>query len=78
MKFNEAFEIAMAESADFRGHVDQVREAQESNGRTGCLIFSIGDESFYYGFDGLDIVKGKHSAKRSAYLINRGETLVIR
>lgn len=84
MTWKQAYAMAMEKSEVFRKHDAMVKAAKKecdttgdwNRARTACQIFSIGDESFYYGFD-LDIVRGKHRPNRAAYLINTGQTLVI-
>lgn len=78
MTFNQAYEIAMQECG-FMQHATEVVKAAIINGeQSPCYQFAIGGEAFYFGFDGVKLHKGKHSAKRSAQLINRGDTWIIR
>ena len=77
MTFKEAFKVAMKNN-EFKDATRIVDLANAMNQQTPCILFSIGDESFYYGFDGVDIHKGKHSATRAKYLIEKGYTLVIK
>ena len=78
MKFNQAYEYAMEHSAIFRRHDALVKESQANGVQSACMIFSVEPgETFYYGFDGVDIQKGKHSRKRAAALTNRDEVLII-
>lgn len=74
MKFKDAYNYAIQHSKTFREHDKRVKESIK-----GVLIFSVypTGETFYYGFDGVDILKGKHSPRRSAQLINRSEVLII-
>ena len=77
MTFKEAFKIAMKNN-EFKDATKIIDLANAMNQQTPCILFSIGDESFYYGFDGVDIHKGKHSAARAKQLIEAGHTMVIR
>ena len=77
MTFKEAFNLAM-QVPKFAKHVERVNQAKSTGEDTPVILFSIGDESFYYGFDGVDLHKGKHSASRSKYLIGKGYTLVVK
>lgn len=78
MKFIEAYRIAKAECKFIQAATERVIDAMTHGGRTPCYQFSIGKEAFYFGFDGVDLHKGKHSPNVSARLINNGETWVIR
>ena len=64
MTTKKALTIACKNSA-FLKHYNNVL----NNVKTGCALFQINDETFYCGFDGTEIMTGKHSAKRSLYLI---------
>lgn len=78
MTFKQAYEIAMEKSAKFRAHDARVKEAQANGGETGCLVFSVSaGESFFYGFDGVDLHAGKHTRRRAATLGARDEVLLI-
>lgn len=78
MTFKKAYAIAMNKSASFRAHDAAVKAAQESGEDTGCLIFTVEPgETFYYGFDGIDLHAGKHTRRRAATLIERDEVLII-
>lgn len=78
MTFNQAYKYAMNHSEVFRRHDARVKEAQENRTQSACLIFSVEPgETFYYGFDGVDIQKGKHTRRRAAILENRDEVLII-
>jgi hypothetical protein len=79
MTFKQAYAIAMKKSEEFRRHDARVKEAKAAGGdeiRTSCMIFAIGDETFYYGYD-CGMMRGKHNPNRAAVLINRGEALII-
>ncbi len=87
MTFRQAYRYAMDHSEYFRDRDqiirDRAQEAAESPDKCGeptnCIQFSTAPgEVFYYGFDGVDVHKGKHTAKRAAYLLKRGGVLVIR
>lgn len=78
MTFNEAFKIATRENAEVQRAAEIVGHAIITNTASPCYTFSIGAEAFSFGFDGVDVHKVKHTAKRSATLINRGDALVVR
>ena len=78
MTFNKAYKIAMDKSESFRRNDANVKKAIESGERSACLLFSVEPgETFYYGFDGFDLHKGKHSKKRSAILLDREDAVLI-
>ena len=78
MTFKQAYKYAMEHSEAFRKHDSKVKEAQNSGTYTPCLLFSVEPgEAFYYGFDGVDLHKGKHTKKRAMELINRDLALII-
>ena len=78
MKFAQAYEIAMQKSAEFRKHDARVKEAVKNGTGSACLAFSVSaGESFYYGFDGVDLHSGRYPRKRAAELMNRGSVLLI-
>ena len=59
MTTKKALTIACKNSA-FLKHYNNVL----NNVKTGCVLFQINDETFYCGFDGTEIMTGKHSAKK--------------
>jgi hypothetical protein len=78
MTFKKAYQIAMEKSASFRAHDARVREAQENGTSTPCMIFTVAvGETFYYGFDGVDLHAGKHTRARAARLLDNDEALII-
>ena len=78
MTFKQAYGYAMAHSEAFRKHDAKVKAAQANGTECGCMIFSVEPgETFYYGFDGVDMHKGKHTARRAATLFNRADVLII-
>lgn len=78
MTFKQAYEYAMEHSEKFRRHDAAVKEATKNNEQSACMVFSVEPgETFYYGFDGVDIQKGKHTSRRAATLFNRNEVLII-
>ena len=78
MTFKQAYTIAMERSERFRRHDAKVKAAQGGNEKTACCVFTVeAGQTFYYGYDGTEIVKGRHSARRSQVLIDRGEALII-
>lgn len=78
MRFKEAYEIALNECAFINHATEVVKRAIRNGEQSPCYQFAIGDEVFYFGFDGVDLHKGKHTARRSAQLINRGEVWRVR
>ena len=78
MTYTKAYQWAMDRSVEFRDHDMRVKSAMKNGGSTACLFFTCGTgESFYYGFDGVDLHCGKHTARRSSVLLQRGNVLVI-
>lgn len=78
MTFNQAYKYAMAHSEAFRRHDARVKESRERGEQSACMIFSVEPgETFYYGFDGVDLQKGKHTRRRALALMNREEVLII-
>ena len=78
MTFKAAYDYAMCNSEIFRAHDARVKEAQKNGIPSACLIFSVEpNQTFYYGFDGVNIQSGKHRTVRSLYLLNREEVLII-
>lgn len=77
MTFNQAYNQAMERSAIFRRHDQHVKEAQKNGEQSSCLSFAIEGEVFYYGFDGVDLHRGKYSKRRAAVLNDRDESLII-
>lgn len=78
MTFKQAYKYAYEHSASFRKHDERVKRAQQTGEPTSTLIFSVEPgETFYYGFDGFDVQTGKHTPKRSVYLFNRDQVLII-
>lgn len=79
MTFCKAFEYAMKNSEVFRKFDKIVERAIENGTDSGCMVFTIGQsgETFYYGFDGVDLHQGKHTARRSQVLLSRGEAYTI-
>ena len=78
MTFKQAYEYAMAHSERFRKHDAKVKAKKPGDDATPCMIFTVSPgETFYYGFDGCDIAKGKHNPRRAPQLIDRGEVLII-
>lgn len=78
MTFKQAYKYAMEHSNEFRKHDEMVKKAMENNEMSACLVFSVDPgQTFYYGFDGLELQKGRHTAKRSQYLIENERALII-
>lgn len=78
MTFANAYKYAMEHSSVFRAHDAKVKEAQANMEPSGCMVFSVAPgEVFYYGFDGSDILKGKHTRKRAETLTHNDRVLII-
>lgn len=78
MTFNQAYKYAMEHSDRFRQHDARVKKAAEVGEASSCMIFSVEPgETFYYGFDGCEIAKGRHTRKRAKVLLDREEVLII-
>ena len=80
MTFQEAFKIAQdSQSQEFVSAVNKITELEKNHGDGLALIFSVDGECFYYGWDGCEkIIKGKHTEKRSQWLLNHNRVLIIR
>ena len=76
IKFKEAYEIAM-KNEDFQKFDKHVKDCVEKGMQSACRVFSVYGNCFYYGFDGITLHKGKHTQKRSEYLIKKGEAQII-
>lgn len=76
MKFEEAYVKALG-NKEVQRHSYQLVEGWRTGRAIPSLTFSIGAEAFTCGFDGVDIHHVKHTQKRSKYLIESGQTLVI-
>jgi len=78
MTFSQAYKIAMENSRIFREHDFRVKEAEKNGEPSACLIFSVEpDQTFFYGFDGVDMQKGKHTKKRAAELLGQDMAYLI-
>ena len=78
MTFCEAYRYAMEHSKRFRDHDAEVKKARNEGKMSPCLIFSVEPgETFYYGFDGVDVCKGKHTRRRASTLLNRKDEVLI-
>lgn len=78
MTFKEAYAYAMEHSAQFRKHDENVKDHQKNGTTSSCLIFSVEPgETFYYGFDGVEMQKGRHTRRRAATLLNRRDAVLI-
>jgi len=78
MTFKRAYDTAMKKSVAFRRHDEAVKTAQANNEASACMIFSVEPgETFYYGFDGVNLQKGKHTRRRAQVLTDRNEVLII-
>ena len=78
MTFNEAYAIAMEECAFMQHATEVVKNAIRNKEQSPCYVFAVGSEAFSFGFDGVDLHKVKHTAKRSEVLINRGDAWIVR
>lgn len=68
----------MERSETFRKYDKAVKAAQETGEYIACMIFTVEPgETFYYGFDGVDLHKGKHTRRRAEFLEDNARTLVI-
>ena len=78
MSFKEAYEYAMERSESFRKHDEAVKMAEAKGEQSPCLSFTVEPgESFYYGFDGVEMHKGKHTRRRTSRLIETDSVLII-
>ena len=78
MTFKKAYEYAMANSEEFRNHDAYVKEMAKKGEQSSCLFFTVEPgETFYYGFDGCEMQKGKHSRRTSDRLIKADHVLII-
>ena len=74
MTVKKALEIA-TKNDEFRRLMAKV-SVIDGFGR--ALIFAIDGECFYFGNDGIDMCKGKHTAKRSRWLIEHERVFIVR
>ena len=79
MTYCKAYEYAMKNSESFRKFDMIVNRAIENGTNSGCLIFTVGQtgETFYYGFDGVDLHQGKHTARKAEVILERKGAFVI-
>lgn len=77
MTFNQAYKYAMRRSERFRRHDEHAKASKAAREQSACMIFVVDGEAFYYGFDGVDMHKGKHTRRRGKELIDKGEVLII-
>ena len=86
MKYSEAIKVAM-KNVEFANRLDAFKRDVSENHIAGSLQFSIGNEAFYFGGEAVYDLEsnvyhvhfkgGKHTEKRAAYLIGKGQTFVI-
>lgn len=76
MKTKTAVALAM-KNPEFAAHAVCVSAAIDQGEASSCMFYAIGDETFYYGFDGVDMQSGKHSASTSRKLLDQGRALII-
>lgn len=87
MKYRDALKIAMTNES-FVKKLENLKDRVNNNHAVTSLQFSVDGECFYYSGEALydeelnDYVPlfegGKHTKARSKYLLERGETMVIR
>lgn len=76
MNAKEAFVLACRDP-EFLHYAKNVLDCIPLGLQSNCMIYAIGHETFYFGFDGVDLQSGKHSAVRSKELLARNAALVI-
>jgi len=76
MDVRQAVKIAM-QNEEFKKHVSITSKLTGTDKAGPCLMFSISSESFYYGYDVIDLQTGKHTPDRAKELIESGRTLVV-
>ena len=76
MKTKTAIALAM-KNPEFAAHAIQVANAIEQSKASSCMYYAIGGETFYYGFDGVDMQSGKHSASTARKLLAEERALII-
>lgn len=84
MTAKNAVKIAM-ENPEFVKHHTAVQAANiqfainpHAAKATGCLMFWVDGECFYYGFDGCNIQLGKYSKIKANWIAEHGYGLIIR
>lgn len=85
MTAKQAVKIAMENPAFVAHHTKvqaaNIRFAQNPESfveKTGCLMFWVDGECFFYGFDGCQVKLGKYSTIKANWLAEKGYGLVIR
>ena len=86
MKYSEAIKVAK-NNADFARTIANFEKSVRDHHIAGSVQFAIGDEAFFYSGEAVydettgeyEFVfrGGKHTPRRAAYLIDRGQTFVI-
>ena len=86
MKYSEAIKIA-EKNPEFARTLANFKKSIYNGGSAGSVQFAIGDEAFFYAGESIyneatgereyEFRGGKHTPRRAAYLINRGETFII-
>ena len=73
MTFKEAYTTAMNRSKGFEIWDATVKRCATEGRASGCMLFTIEGtgETFYYGFDGVELHQGKHNKKRARYLLDK-------
>lgn len=78
MTFKQAYAIAMKKSNRFREFDALVKAKKPNDQHTKCIFFTVdGENVFYYGFDGVEVQKGKHSARRAQQLLNSNCLIIL-
>lgn len=78
MSFMEALDYGLMHSKEVCEQFVRATDAHDHGGECPCLQFAIDGEVFFFGFDGVDYLAGKHTAKRSATLLQRNRCLILR
>ena len=86
MKYSEAIKIAKS-NAEFARKFDNFKKLVYNDEIAGSIQFAIGNEAFYYAGEAVyneatgeyeyEFRGGKHTPRRAAYLIGKGQTFVI-
>lgn len=75
--FKKAFQIAL-QTEWFQNAVKHVDDCIDKGERSACYFFAVDGIVYYYGFDGVNLRKGAHNDKRSAYLIAHTEVPIVK
>lgn len=78
MTFNQAYKYAMRHSEVFRNYDANVKRAKKENRNSPCMAFAVSpNEAFYYGFDGVEMHKGKYNRATTDRLSKMGMIHII-